>query len=134
MATDPLQAWHRIVREREAAGLDALLADDGVPYSPVVRAPQAGKAVTRLDLGAALQVLGDALLRSVRQIVGPRDTAMALEVVLDGIAVSGVDLLRFDREGRIVAFKVLIRPLKAIDRVQRRVAAALRAPSPHPPR
>jgi hypothetical protein len=134
MAINPLQAWHRIGREREAAGLDALLADDGVPYSPVVRAPQAGKAVTRLDLGAALQVLGDASLRSVRQIVGPRDAAMAFEVVLDGMAVSGVDLLRFDREGRIVEFKVPIRPLKAIDRVQRRMAAALRAPSPPPPR
>ena len=57
MELHPMDRWHAVVRGRDVAGLDALLADDSVFFSPVVHTPQRGKALTRAYLTAAMQVL-----------------------------------------------------------------------------
>jgi hypothetical protein len=121
----PLAAWHRVVRERDAPGIAALLDADAVFHSPVVHAPQRGRALVANYLGAALAVFGNPSFRYVREIVGDRDAALEFEAEIDGILVNGVDLVRWNTGGRIVDFKVMIRPLKAIDAVQRRMAAML---------
>ena len=110
----PLVAWHRLARERNSAGLDALLADDVVFHSPVVHTPQRGKAVTTLYLMGAMQVLGTSDFRYVREIVGERDALLEFVTEIDGIQVNGVDLIRWNDDGRIVDFKVMVRPLKAV--------------------
>ena len=63
----------------------------------------------------------------MREIAGPRDAALEFEVEIDGVLVNGVDMLRWDDEGRVTEFKVLIRPLKAINLVHRKMAAMLEA-------
>ena len=70
----PLAAWHALVRDRNPAALDALLADDVVFHSPVVHTPQRGKAITKLYLMGAMQVLGTSGFRYVR----PRRCIFAL--------------------------------------------------------
>jgi hypothetical protein len=72
-------------------------------------------------------VFGNPSFRYVRELVGDHDALLEFETEIDGIHVNGVDLLRWDADGRIVDFKVMIRPLKAIDAVQRRMAAMLQA-------
>ena len=120
-----LQTWHDMVRTRNVAGLDALLADDVIFHSPVVHTPQAGKAITALYLAAAFHVFFNESFRYVREIVGPQDAALEFQVEIDGIAVNGVDLIRWNAAGRIVEFKVLIRPLKAINLIHQKMAAML---------
>jgi hypothetical protein len=44
---------------------------------------------------------------------------------LDGVQVNGVDIVRWNDEGRIIDFKVMVRPLKAIDAVHRSMGAML---------
>jgi hypothetical protein len=127
-AARALMGWHRVARERDASGLDALLADEVVFHSPVVHTPQAGKALTARYLAAALRVLGNEHFRYVREIVGERDAVLEFVTEIDGITINGVDLVRADAAGRIVEFKVMIRPLKAIHLVQERMAAMLQAP------
>ena len=123
----PLAAWHRLVVTPDAAALDDLLADDAVFHSPVVHTPQRGKALTAAYLTAAFDVLSNDSFRYVREIVGASDAMLEFEVELDGIRVNGVDLIAWNADGKIVDFKVMIRPLKAIDVVQRRMAAVLQA-------
>ena len=125
----PLAAWHRLVVAPDAAALDDLLADDAVFHSPVVHTPQRGKALTAAYLTAAFAVLSNDSFRYVREIVGASDAMLEFEVELDGIRVNGVDLIAWNVDGKIVDFKVMIRPLKAIDVVQRRMAAVLQARS-----
>jgi hypothetical protein len=121
----PVAAWHRIVRERDAAGLDALLDADVVFHSPVVHTPQRGKALATLYLGAALHVFGNPTFHYVREIVGAGDAMLEFEVELDGVLVNGVDILKWNEAGRLVEFKVMLRPLKAIALIHERMAAML---------
>lgn len=125
LPASPLAAWHAVVRNRDVAGLDALLADEVVFHSPVVRTPQRGKALALQYLQAALQVFGNPSFRYVRELAGERDAVLEFEVQIDGLDVNGVDLLRWNEAGRIVDFKVLLRPLKAVLGIQQKMAALL---------
>lgn len=127
MVHPTIEAWHGLLRTREVAALDALLADEAVFHSPVVHTPQAGRALTRMYLAAAFEVFFNDSFRYVREVVGERDAVLEFEVEIDGISVNGVDMIRWNDEGRIVDFKVMIRPLKAIEVVHRRMAALLQA-------
>ena len=117
--------WHEVVRTRQAAGLDALLADDVVFHSPVVHAPQRGRALARTYLAAAIQVLGNPSFRFVREVLGERDAVLEFEVEVDGVQLNGIDMIRSDEAGRIVDFKVMVRPLKAINLLHQRMGAML---------
>ena len=127
MPVNPIAHWHRLVKDRNPAGLDSLLAEQVVFHSPVVHTPQVGKATTTRYLAAAFVVLFNESFRYVREISGPRDAALEFQVDIDGISVNGVDLIRWDDEGKIVDFKVMLRPLKAINLIHQKMAAALQA-------
>ena len=122
---DTLQSWHELVRTRDAAALDRILHDDVVFHSPVVHTPQRGKAITTLYLRGALQVLNTEHFRYVREVVGPRDAVLEFVTEIEGIQINGVDLILWDDTGLIVDFKVMIRPLKAIQLLHRRMAELL---------
>jgi SnoaL-like protein len=117
--------WHEVVRTRQVAGLDALLADDVVFHSPVVHAPQRGRALVRSYLAAAIQVLGNPSFRFVREVLGERDAVLEFEVEVDGVQLNGIDMIRSDEAGRIVDFKVMVRPLKAINLLHQKMGAVL---------
>ena len=123
--TAALARWHQIVADRDAHGLEALLADDVVFHSPVVHTPQRGKAVTRHYLTAALHVFGNDSFRYVRELSSGADAVLEFQVEIDGIQVNGVDMIRCDDDGRIVDFKVMIRPLKAVHLIHQQMAALL---------
>lgn len=126
LAERGLEAWHAVVRDPTEAALDALLAEDVVFHSPVVHTPQRGPALTKLYLMGAFRVLaGPRPFRYVREIVGARDAALEFATEIDGITVNGVDLIRWNEAGKIDDFKVLLRPLKAIQTVQAQMARML---------
>jgi hypothetical protein len=125
MAPAAIAQWHRIVATRDPAGLAALLAEDAVFHSPVVHTPQRGRAIVMAYLGAALQVFGNPSFRYVREVVGDHDAMLEFETTIDGVLVNGVDIVRWNDDGRIVDFKVMIRPLKAIEAVHRAMGAML---------
>ena len=127
MAIATLDIWHELVQTRNAKGLRDLLAEDVVFHSPVVHTPQAGRAVTTQYLAAAFQVFFNASFRYVREVVGPRDAVLEFQVEIDGITVNGVDMIRWNDEGRITDFKVMIRPLKAINLIHQKMGAMLQA-------
>ena len=123
----PLAAWHEHVHTRNPRGLEALLADEVVFPSPFVHTPQHGKALALQYLRAAVAVFGNETFRYVRELAGERDAVLEFEVEIDGVHVNGVDLIRWDDAGRIVDFKVLVRPLKAMLAIQQKMAALLQA-------
>ena len=123
--SSPIDAWHHVVRSRDLAALDALLANDVVFHSPVVHTPQRGKAITKLYLMGATQVLNTAQFRYERQIVGERDAALEFITEVDGLVVNGVDLIRWNDQGQIVDFKVMLRPLKAVNAVHQKMGEML---------
>lgn len=125
MTLATLSTWHELVQTRNAKGLDALLADDVVFHSPVVHTPQAGKAITVQYLSAAFHVFFNESFRYVREVTGPSDAVLEFQVEIDGISVNGVDMLKWDAQGRVVEFKVMIRPLKAINLIHQKMGEML---------
>lgn len=119
MSKDVIERWHALVRSGDPAGLEDLLAEEVVFHSPVVHTPQRGKTVTTLYLTAALRVLGSNDFRYVREIVGDRDAALEFTATVDGIHINGIDLFHWNADGRIDDFKVMIRPLKAVNLLHR---------------
>jgi hypothetical protein len=129
----PLAAWHHVVQTRDMAALDRLLADEVVFHSPVVHTPQRGKALTLLYLAGALQVLNTAQFRYEREIVGARDALLEFSTEIDGLLVNGVDLIRWNEAGQIVDFKVMVRPLKAINLLHQKMGLMLERLKPGQP-
>ncbi len=122
---DPLAAWHRMIESRDVAGLGSLLADDVVFYSPVVHTPQAGKILTKLYLQAAYLVFLNETFRYVREVVGANDAVLEFVVEIDGVSVNGVDMLKWNADGQLTEFKVMLRPLKAVNLIHQKVGEIL---------
>jgi hypothetical protein len=125
MAVNPVSAWLQVAKARDVRGLDALLADEAVFYSPVVFTPQVGKAITAKYLAAAFHVFFNETFRYVRELAAGRDAMLEFEVEIDGIQVNGVDLIKWNDAGKIVEFKVMLRPLKAVNLIHQKMAAML---------
>ena len=127
MTLATLRTWHELVRAKNTKGLSSVLADEVVFYSPIVHAPQVGKTIALKYLSAALHVFFNETFRYVRELTGPRDAMLEFQVEIDGISINGVDMIKWDDEGKIVEFKVLIRPLKAVNLIHQKMAAMLQA-------
>jgi hypothetical protein len=127
MSPGPIAIWHRLVKERDVQGLDGLLAADAVFYSPVVHTPQVGKAISKKYLTAAFHVFFNESFRYVRELSDKRDAVLEFELELDGTSINGVDMIRWNGAGKITEFKVMLRPLKAVNLIHQKMAAMLNA-------
>lgn len=128
MNTHPvIERWHAVVASRDAAALDRILAPEVVFESPVVHTPQVGRPITRAYLMAALSVLNNASFRYLGEWYADDSAVLEFETTIDGIRINGIDMIRWNHEGRISHFKVMLRPLKAIQTVHQRMADVLSA-------
>lgn len=125
MKDEVMRKWHRVMQSGDPEGLDELLDDAAVFHSPVVHTPQRGKALTTMYLASAQNVFRDSGFRYVREVVGERDAVLEFEATLDGVHVNGVDMMHWNDDGRIDDFKVMIRPLKAVNHLHRLMAQML---------
>lgn len=126
--------WHHFMQGQLSGGLDELLDEECVFLSPIVFTPQRGKEITKLYLTAASQVFpGDTngtSFRYVREVLQGHDAILEFETTIDGVAVNGVDMIHCNDEGRIIEFKVMIRPLKAINIIHAQMMAMLEQMKP----
>ena len=129
MTSTALARWHELARTKNAAGLDGLIADDAVFHSPVVHTPQRGKQLTVMYLAAAIKLLCSGSFRYVREVVSDRNAVLEFETEIDGILVNGVDMITWNDDGQITDFKVMLRPLKAINLVHQKMGELLQARS-----
>ncbi len=125
-ASDNLARWHAYMHGgSDPAVLAEMLAEDAVFHSPVVHTPQVGKAIVMAYLVAASHVLGNDNFRYVRELVDGDEMMLEFVTELDGITINGVDIIRWSADGKIHDFKVMVRPLKAINKVWEMMASQL---------
>ena len=129
MIHDVMDKWNAHLKGEFPGGLDELLHDDCVFWSPIVFTGQRGKELTKLYLGAAGNVLpgesdgdtpsasseADGKFRYVKKVLDGNHAVLEFETTVDDIAVNGVDIITCDDDGKIIEFKVMIRPLKAVN-------------------
>ena len=121
-----LAAWHAYMAGgSDADALRAMIAPDAVFHSPVVHTPQVGAAKVFAYLHAAAEVLGNDNFTYVRELLDGNDVMLEFTATVDGIHINGIDLIRFDAAGRIVDFKVMVRPMKAMTMLWDKMAAML---------
>lgn len=125
-AEQGLKKWHKVIEGgNEPAALAEIIAEDAVFHSPVVHTPQEGRAIVVAYLSAAGQTLGNDSFTYVRELVDGNDAMIEFTTEMDGIHVNGIDLIHFDEDGMIKDFKVMVRPLKAVNKVWEMMAAQL---------
>ena len=119
-----LERWHQIIKQGNPELLADILAEDCVFFSPVVHTPQRGRELTRLYLTGAMHVLSKDF-HYVKEVVSQEHAVLEFVCDIDGITVNGVDIISFDKDGKISEFKVMVRPLKAINLLHARMREML---------
>jgi hypothetical protein len=120
-----IERWHQLVASRDLAMLSQLLDPQVVFESPVVHTPQVGNAITHAYLAAAMTVLNNRSFRYLGEWFGEDSAVLEFETEIEGIRLNGVDMIWWNAEGRITRFKVMVRPLKAINLLHQLMARAL---------
>jgi hypothetical protein len=115
-----LDIWHDILEQRDISRLDEVLAEECVFLSPVVHTPQEGRELTKFYLAGAFNVFNDSF-HYVKEVVSEQHAVLEFVCDMDGITVNGVDIMTFNESGKIVEFKVMIRPLKAVNLLHARM-------------
>ncbi|WP_169544204.1 nuclear transport factor 2 family protein [Sneathiella aquimaris] len=127
MIQKTIENWHELLKTKDVAGLDAILHDDVVFHSPVVHTPQKGKQITTLYLAAAFNVLNGDDFKYLREVIGGQEAVLEFQTVIDGITLNGVDMISCDENGLITDFKVMVRPLKAVNLIHQKMGEMLAA-------
>jgi hypothetical protein len=117
MTSPTMSRWHEIVKSKEAAALSAILADEVVFESPVVHTPQVGKAITFKYLHAALHVLNNDSFHYLNEWHESKSAVLEFQSTIEGVVVNGVDIISWNDAGLITHFKVMVRPLKAVNKL-----------------
>lgn len=120
---DAIDQWHQMMATGRYAGLQELLSRDCVFWSPVVHTPQRGRDITLMYLTAAGQVF-DTDFRYVREIRSADTAVLEFECSVDDIQVNGIDMIQVDNN-QIIDFKVMIRPLQAVNKIHEKMMAML---------
>jgi len=127
MSMTALEKWYGYMKSHDRAALWDLLHPDAVFESPVVHTPQRGRDITFKYLSSAEQVLGGPGFVYTGEWRSDHGAVLEFEKEIDGIKINGVDIIRFDDQGRIMHFKVMVRPLKAINLLHRLMGEQLAA-------
>jgi len=117
MTPPVITRWIAIIENGRTDDLEALLADDAVFFSPAVFTPQEGREKTAMYLKAAAKVFGDSDFHYVEQWYEERSAILEFAATIDGIYVNGIDMIHWNDDEQIVSFKVMLRPLKALQAI-----------------
>ena len=120
-----IEEWHAIIESRDPSLLDSLLADNVVLHSPVVHSLIEGKKLVCLYLNAAFHTFLNESFHYVRKLDCHPDHVLEFQLELDGIFVNGVDMIRFNEQGQIIDFKVMVRPLKGLNVIHQKMGQML---------
>ena len=133
-----VEKWYEVMKSNDMDKLDEVLAEDVVFYSPVVYTPQKGKDVTKMYLMAAGGVFGEGAkdeatdsnksqsnFKYIKEIIGEKSALLEFETEMDGVFVNGVDVISWNEEGKITEFKVIVRPLQAVNMLHQKMQAML---------
>jgi hypothetical protein len=123
-----LEKWHLFTTSKDPKYLDELLADDVVFYSPIEHAPQKGKWITTGYLMSAMMILGadKSKFTYVKEVMNTKDAILEFTAEIDGISINGVDMISVNEAGKLNVFKVMIRPLKAVNLIHEKMGEILK--------
>lgn len=124
-AKDLIHKWHEVINSDDMNALDNIIAEEAVFSSPVVFTPMEGKEITMMYLHAAGQSFNMEKFKYTKEIHDGMNSVLEFETYIEDISVNGVDMIEWNQDGMISNFKVMIRPFKAVQKVQEKMIEAL---------
>ena len=134
MKMKAIEKWYEVIKSDNPDKYDEVLAEDCVFYSPVVYTPQRGREITKMYLMAAGGVFGGedspkkildekstSKFKYIKEIIGENSAVLEFETEIDGIYVNGIDLISWNEENKITEFKVIVRPLQAVNKLHQQM-------------
>ena len=106
-------AFRKAAESKDFASADELFSDSVVFRSPAVFKPYEGKQAMGAVLAAVAQIFED--FRYTDQIEDGETATLLFEARVGDRELNGVDVLRFDGEGKINELMVMIRPLSGLN-------------------
>ena len=134
-----VEKWYEVIKSDNPDKYDEILAEDCIFYSPVVYTPQRGRELTKMYLMAAGGVFGGedspkeildetspSKFKYIKEIIGENSAVLEFESEIDGIYVNGIDLISWNEENKIIEFKVIVRPLQAVNKLHQQMQDMLK--------
>ena len=120
-----IKKWHKVIKTDNLELLNDIIADNAIFSSPVVFKPMEGKEITMMYLNAAGESFNMEKFEYTKEIHDGMNSVLEFETYIDEISVNGVDMIEWNEDGKISNFKVMIRPYKAVQKVQEKMIEAL---------
>jgi hypothetical protein len=120
-----IETWHQFVQQGDIKILQSILSDNVVFHSPVLHTPQSGKPLATMYLSAAYYVFKDSDFTYNRQVIQDKQAVLEFETEIDGTVINGVDIIEWNDSGQIIEFKVMIRPLQGLQKIQQKMLEIL---------
>lgn len=120
-----IEQWHKILETRDISALEDLIDDNAVLHSPVIHTPVPGKKMVHMYLSAAFHTFLNDKFSYISEHRSERSAVLEFATEIDGIYVNGIDMISWNEEGKIVSFKVMIRPIKALNLINEKMTALI---------
>ena len=120
-----IKKWHKVIESNNLELLNEIIADNAIFSSPVVFKPMEGKEITMMYLHAAGESFNMEKFEYTKEIHDGMNSVLEFETYIDEVSVNGVDMIEWNEDGKISNFKVMIRPYKAVQKVQEKMIEAL---------
>ncbi len=122
--------WHHMIAHRDFTGLLEITRPDVVFRSPAVYKPYQTAPVLELILNTVMQVFEDFSYH--REFASDDGLSVVLEFSarVGDRELKGIDMIRFDDEGKIAEFEVMIRPLSGLQALAAEMATRFAVISP----
>ena len=125
MTPPVIKRWLDIIENDRTSEIEGVLAEDAVFYSPAVFSPQEGRDMAVAYLTAASKMFSGTDFHYVEQWYSERSAILEFAATIDGKYVNGIDMIHWNDDGRIVSFKVMMRPLKGLEAIMPKMAELL---------
>nr|WP_175922057.1 nuclear transport factor 2 family protein [Burkholderia latens] len=120
-----LDAWHAMLARKDFGELHTIVHPDAVFRSPMAFKPYGPAPELLLALRTVVTILDN--FEYHRQFADDDGTSIVLEfsATIGDKRLKGIDMIRFDADGRIVEFEVMIRPFNALQALGAEMGARL---------
>ena len=122
MKMNAIEKWYEVIKSDNPDKYDEVLAEDCVFYSPVVYTPQRGREITKMySPKKILDEKSPSKFKYIKEIISENSAVLEFETEIDGIYVNGIDLISWNEENKITEFKVIVRPLQAVNKLHQQM-------------
>ncbi len=122
-----LEIWHHILERNAMEELDQILSDQVVFRSPVAHTPYPGRTAIKLVLKNVNTVFQDFTYHRTLFTEDHRSVVLEFSARIDDKQLKGIDMIRFDENGLIEEFEVMVRPLSGVNALARHMGEKLAA-------